>query len=120
MALRKMAVSVATGRVSAVFLEDGAVVGVKRLRLETKTTQNAARIIGTWIRGFGPDHMITEDPKTALRKNTRTKAVIEAIATIMSDSEGLDIRLSRVQSYQMTQPLDPGHLDGESVPVSFL
>ena len=66
MALRKMAVSVATGRVSAVFLEDGAVVGVKRLRLETKTTQNAAKIIGSWIRGFRPDHMITEDPKTAL------------------------------------------------------
>ena len=99
--LRKVAVAVSTGRVAAVFLKGKNVIGRKMSRTAAQNPQSAARIVQAWITGFKPDHMIVEDPKTALRKGNNAKEILETIATLFDNSDGLDIKLPRIQSYQI-------------------
>lgn len=99
MALRRLALSVATGRVSAVFLENGEIVGVKTFRTTGHSAQSTAETVKSWISGFRPDHMVSEDPSAASRKNHQTKAIIEAIADVFSESRGLNALVPRIQSY---------------------
>ena len=89
-----------TGRVAAIFLEGEKVIGWKMSRTAAKNPQSAARIVQAWITGFKPDHMIVEDPKTALRKGNNAKEILDTIATLFENSDGLDIKLPRLQSYQ--------------------
>lgn len=98
--MRKLAVSVATGRIAGVFLEENTVIATKTSRTAAGSTQNAARIIQSWINGFGPDHLIVEDPKTALRKGNHARALLQTIRALFDKADGLCITLSRVQSYQ--------------------
>lgn len=98
--LRKLSVAVATGRVAAVFLEGDKVVATRMSRTAANDTKNAARIVQSWIDGYEPDHMIAEDPKTALRKGENTKAILETITTIYENGDGLDVCVPRRQSYQ--------------------
>ena len=98
--LRRLAVAAETGVVAAVFLEDEKVLSWKMSRTAAKNPQSAARIVQTWITRFKPDHMIVEDPKTALRKGNNAKEILVTIATLFENSDGLDIKLPRIKSYQ--------------------
>lgn len=98
--LRKLSVAVSTGRVAAVFIENGELIGWKLSRPAARTPKNAAAVVQSWVTGFAPDLMIVENPQTAFRKGKHTKAILSAIAAVFEAAKGLDIQLSRLQVYQ--------------------
>jgi hypothetical protein len=97
--LRKLAVAVSTGRVTAVFLECDTVVATKISRCAALSKRNAARIVQAWISGFKPHYLIAEHYATALRKGQNTRAILKTINALFEETDGLDIRLRRTQSY---------------------
>ena len=98
--VRSLSVAVSTGRVSTVYFIGKEVVGWKQSRTAAKNTQNAARITQAWVRGFKPDIMLCEQSQTASCKGLHAQTVLETIATVFENADGLDIRLPRIQSYQ--------------------
>lgn len=96
---RVLSVSVATGRIAYVYLELGKPVRWGMSRKAAKSTQNAARIVQSWIDDCGPDLLISENPKTACRKGARSRAILETIGDVFEETEGLNVRLTRVQPY---------------------
>lgn len=95
-----LSVTASTGRVAYVYLEDGTPVHWGISRIAAQNTQNAARIVQSWIDDCSPDLMISEDPKSASRKGVRVRSVLGTIADLCEKSDGLNIRLTRTQSYQ--------------------
>ncbi len=69
-------------------------------RAAAKNTENAARVVRSWIDGFQPDHLIVEDPAAAYHKGKCTRAILVAIASVVGDADGLDIWLKRKRLYQ--------------------
>lgn len=95
-----LAVGASTGRVGFVYLEDGKCVKWRMSRQAAKSTQNAARVVQSWIDDLSPDLLISEKPETACRKGARTKSILETIGTLFDKADGLNVRLTRHQSYQ--------------------
>ena len=95
-----LAISVATGRIAYVYLEHGRPVHWGMSRKAAKSTQNAARIVQSWIDDWSPDLLISENPEAALHKGVHTRTLLEVIARRFGNADGLNIRLTRVQSYQ--------------------
>lgn len=95
-----LSVAAATGRVAYVYLEDGIPRRWGMSRKAAKDTQNAARIVQSWIDDCSPDLMISESPKTAVRKGLCIKSVLETIGCLFDKAEGLNVQMTRHQSYQ--------------------
>ena len=95
-----LAVAVSTGRVAYVYLEDGVPQHWGMSRKAAKSTQNAARIVQSWIDDCSPDLLISEHPETAFSKGAQTRSILGAIGDLFDKADGLNIRLTRVQSYQ--------------------
>jgi len=95
-----LAISIATGRIAYVYLEKGRPVRWGMSRKATKSMQNAARIVQSWVDDCAPDLLISEDPATASHKGIHTRTLLEAIGDLFDLADGLNIRLTRVQSYQ--------------------
>jgi len=98
--MRRVAVSVATGRVSAVFFEDGDLIGWCRSAEAHTCIPKAKAITQRWVAGFGPDQMLTEDRSSMCRKGPQSQDVTEAIADTFAEADGLDLRVRRVQQYE--------------------
>ena len=97
--LRRLAVAVATGRIAAVFFENQTLIGWAMSRHAYRNPETAAAVVGGWIDGFVPDHLIMENPSQARRKGTQTQAILATIATVFAKADGLDIQLARQQQY---------------------
>ena len=69
-------------------------------RKAAKSTQNAARIVQSWIVDCSPDLLISENPATAIHKGVRARTLLEVIGDLFDQADGLNVRLTRVQSYQ--------------------
>ena len=95
-----LAVAVSTGRVAYVYLTNGVPDKWGMSRTASKTTQKAAQIIQSWIDDLQPDLLISERVETASRKGSRVKDVLEVIEDLFENADGLNMRLTRHQSYQ--------------------
>ena len=95
---RKLAISVATKRLTCVFLENNKVVGWRLSRKAARHPKDAAECLKSWIDDFEPDLMISEDP-VASRKGDHVKTLLETIGRICNQADGLNVRLPRKQVY---------------------
>lgn len=97
--LRRLAVSVATGRVAAVFLEDDKLLGWCRSAQAFCDAEKTTHIVGGWIKGFEPDQMILEDEAGVARKGMQSRATTEVIAQLFAEAPGSDLRVRRTQTH---------------------
>ena len=95
-----MSVAASTGRVAYVYLENRVPVRWGMSRHAAANTQNTARIVQSWLDDCRPDLMISQKPETAFGKGARTRDILETIGTLFDNAEGLNVRLTRQQSYQ--------------------
>ena len=95
-----LAVAVRTGCIAYVYLENGKPVRWGMSRKATKSTQNAAQIVKSWLDDFSPDLLISENSETAYSKGVRSRQILETIGELFETADGLNVRLTRVQSYQ--------------------
>ncbi len=95
-----LAVAASTGRVAYVYLEEGMPKKWGMSRKAATSTQNAARIVQSWIDDLSPDLLISEKPETARHKGAHSKHILETIGELFDRAEGLNVRLSRLQLYQ--------------------
>ena len=59
-----------------------------------------ARGVQSWIDDCIPDLVISEDPRAASHKGVHTRTLLEVIGDLFDRADGLNVRLTRVQSYQ--------------------
>jgi len=95
-----LVVSVATGRIAYVYLENGRPKKWGMSRKAAKSTQNAARIVQSWIDDLSPDLLISENDRAASRKGAHSRYILETIGELFDNADGLYVRLTRHQAYQ--------------------
>lgn len=98
--MRRLSVSVSTGRISAVFFEDQTLIGWRRSTETFANVRQARTLAERWIKGFGPDQLITESDKSVARKGPQSQCITKAIASTFASASGLDIRVCRTQRYE--------------------
>ena len=98
--MRRLAVSVATGRVSAVFFENGQLLGWCRSAKAFGDVGAAKQMAQNWIAGFGPQQLVTEDAISIARKGSQSQRITEAIAHAFADADCLDVRVRRIQRHE--------------------
>lgn len=94
--MRRLAVSVATGRMAAIFIEDEELVGWCRSVRAFNDIQAAREVVQHWIKGFSPDHLIVEDLQSAARKGTQSRVITEAISEVFAEANASNVRVKRV------------------------
>lgn len=97
--LRSLAVSVATGRVAAVFLEGKELIGWCRSAQAFNDPKRTNEILSHWIKGFAPDRTLVEDAASAARKGPQSRLITETVAATFSKANCLDLRVRRRQSH---------------------
>lgn len=98
-ALKVLAVAVATGRASFVYLE-GAELRDWGISMKAVTgTKNIVSYVQTLIIKFRPDVIVTEKCEEGCRKGKRTKNLIRSAAEIASHNEVLDVSVDRPRQF---------------------
>lgn len=99
MALRVVAIAVASGRMGYVFLVGTELKDWRMVCKAATAPANAARTTQTWLHKLKPDVVITEHPDTAKAKGSNTQAVIAAVAREAANADTLDMAVPRARVY---------------------
>ena len=94
-----LAVAASTGRVTFVYLMDGALRRWGQSRLAARTPRDAKRVVSRWIDELEPDLLISEDPRAAKLKGSHIRRLLDAIAGQFEAADGLNMVLPRRQDF---------------------
>jgi hypothetical protein len=98
-ALKMLAVAVVSRHVAYVYLIGDRLVDWRISDRASSSAEKAATTAQGWINLLHPDVLVTEKITGSEKKGEKTRAVIEAIATIGANNYVLDVAVAREQSF---------------------
>jgi hypothetical protein len=98
-ALKLLAIAVVSRHVAYVYLIGDRLVDWRISDRASSSAVKAASTAQGWINLLGPDVVATEKIASNLRKGTKAKAALEAIAMVAANNEVLDVSVAREQTF---------------------
>ena len=98
--LKVLAIAAATGRIGYVFLIGGKLCDWGLSRKASKRPALAAAQTKLWIEQLKPDVVVIEKISSISTKGSRSKYLIEAIATVAAQANLLDVCVTRLTAFK--------------------
>jgi hypothetical protein len=99
MALRILSIAAATGRIAYVYLIGDRLMDWRISDKASTSTEEARAASARWIETLQPDVVVTEIAVSKTRKGDNTRQLIEAMAIVAEESNALDVKVTREQSF---------------------